>query len=207
MKRSIIMTLAILCGGAAPSLGAGKEFDFKDPKGVNSMSFFLDSLLEPIMGVASGISGTVSFDPKRPEKTTGDIAVEVKSLHTSNGGMRSKMQAAEWLDARQHPQITFTIKRVENVEEAGKKAWSFDAVGDFTCKGVTKEMTLPVKVAYLPGRLADRGGRQGEGDLLVLRSDFTIKRTDFDIKKDMGDETVANEIQIRVSIVGGSPKK
>ena len=204
MKRTIL-NLAIMCACAAPALGAGKEFDFKDPKGVNSMSFFLDSMLEPIMGVASGISGKVTFDPKLPEKTTGTIAVETKSLHTANGGMKRKMQAPDWLDARQHPEITFTIKGIEKVEEAGKKVWTFDAVGDFTCKGVTKEMTIPVKVAYLPGRLADRGGRKGEGDLLVLRSDFTIKRTDFDIKKDMGDETVANEIQIRVSVVGCSP--
>lgn len=206
MQRCFVM-LSVLFAGAAPVLGAGKEFDFKDPKGVNTMSFFLDSLLEPIMGVASDISGTVTFDPEHPDRTAGTITVEAKSLHTPNGGMKRKLQAEDWLNVREHPVISFTIKRVEGVEQTAKQVWSLGAVGDFTCKGVTKEMIIPVKVAYLPGRMADRGGRQGDGDLLVLRSDFSIKRTDFDIKKDMGDETVANEIQIRVSIVGGSPKK
>jgi hypothetical protein len=42
--------------------------------------------------------------------------------------------------------------------------------------------------------------------LLVLRSDFVIKRTDYDIKKDMGEQVVANDIELRVAIAGGHAK-
>ena len=79
-------------------------------------------------------------------------------------------------------------------------------VGDFECKGVTKEMVVPIKITYLRGQLKKRM-RRGKGDLLVLRSAFTIKRSDFGIKPDMGPDTVAEDIEVRVSIVGAARRK
>ena len=58
-----MIAAAVLLGGEIVR-GDDQEFDFKDSKRVNSLSFFLDSELEPIMGVASGISGKISYDPK-----------------------------------------------------------------------------------------------------------------------------------------------
>jgi len=176
------------------------SFDFKDPKGVNAMSFVLDSLLEPIMGLASGISGTVQFDPEKPEATTGTIVVSTKSLHFENQGMEQTLQKDEWLDVEAYPEISFKVKKVADVKRDSNKPIEMKITGDFTCHGVTKEITVPVKASYLPDRAKDRG--RLKGDLLVLRSNFTIKRTDFNIKPDMTDEVVANDIEIRVSIVG-----
>jgi len=79
-------------------------------------------------------------------------------------------------------------------------------VGDFQCKGVTKEITVPVSVTFLPRKAGDRM-RGAEGDLLVVRTEFTIDRSDFGIKPDMGPDTVAKDIEVRASIVGYSTKK
>jgi polyisoprenoid-binding protein YceI len=176
------------------------SFDFKDPKGVNAMSFVLDSLLEPIMGLATGISGTVEFDPEKPEATTGTIVVSTKALHIENQGMEQTLHKSDWLDVEAYPQISFKVKKVADVKREPNKPVEMKITGDFTCHGVTKEITVPVKASYLAGRAQDRS--RSKGDLLVLRSNFTIKRKDFNIKADMGDEVVANDIEIRVSIVG-----
>lgn len=185
---------------------AGTEFDFKDPKGVNSIAFILDSLVEPFSGVASGISGKVTFDPADPKATKGTITVETKSLHIVNKGMKDTMHGADWLDAAKHPNIEFTFKKVADYKSAGDNVFDLTVVGDLTCKGVTKELTVPVKATYLPGKLGERSSKQ-TGDLLVLRSNFSMKRKDFGIKADMPDKVVAEEIQLRVSIAGVSPKK
>jgi len=205
MRKSSLIVVAVssLLIGRAESLAKPIEFDFADPKKVNSITFVLDSLLEPIMGLASGISGTVSYDPARPEATTGKITVTTESLHTENPGMKKTLQGADWLDAAAYPEISLTIKSVADVKQLGTEGTQMSVTGDFTCKGITKEITVPVIATYLKDKAGNRM-RGAEGDLLVLRSKFSIKRSDFGIKKGMGSEVVAEEIELRVSIVGVS---
>ena len=169
---------------------AGTEFDFKDPKGVNSITFILDSLLEPFSGVASGISGKVTFDPADPKATKGTITVETRSLHIENKGMKETLQGSDWLEVAKNPKIDFAIKKVTDYKSAGDNVFDLTVVGDLTCKGVTKELTVPVKATYLPGKLGERSSKQ-TGDLLVLRANFAMKRKDFGIKPDMPDKVVA----------------
>ena len=185
---------------------AGTEFDFKDPKGVNSISFMLDSLLEPFAGVASGISGKVTFDPADPKATKGTISVETKSLHLENKGMEGALHGKDWLDVAKNPKIEFAIKKVTDSKSAGENVFDLSVVGDLTCKGMTKELTVPVKATYLAGKLGERSSKM-TGDLLVLRANFAMKRKDFGINPNTSDKVVAEEIQLRVSIAGVSPKK
>ena len=44
-----------------------------------------------------------------------------------------------------------------------------------------------------------------DGDLLVLRADFTVKRSDYGINKAAGEDHVANEIELDLSVAGQSP--
>ena len=41
-----------------------------------------------------------------------------------------------------------------------------------------------------------------KGDLLVVRSTFKIKRTDFSISPEMNKDVVADEIEVRLAVVG-----
>ena len=163
-------------------------------------------MVEPFTGVASGISGKVTFDPADPKATKGTITVEAKSLHLMNKGMQDTLQGPDWLDVQKNPTIEFAIKKITDSKPIGDNAFELTVVGDMTCHGVTKELTVPVKATYLPGKLSDRISKM-TGDLLVLRSSFSIKRADFGIKPDMTDKVVAEEIQVRVAIAGVSPKK
>lgn len=196
--------------GAAPAAAAdaskGLEFDFTDMKGVNAISFTADSTLEPITGFGSGVGGKVTMNPADPKSLAGELTLETAKLKVSNDGMTKVMLNADWLDAEKNKEITFKIKKVAD-SKPGKAANSFDltVTGDMTLHGVTKEMTVPVSATYLAGRLGDRV-RGVNGDLLVLRSNFSVKRGDFGIKPGQGVESVADEIQIRAAIVGACKK-
>lgn len=204
IKKSVCLIL-IAGLGTVNVFAEGQSFDFKDPKGVNSIAFLLDSTLEPIMGVGGSISGTVTFDAAKPDETKGKIELEASSLHTANQKMKDVMHSSDWLDVAKHSKVLVDLKQVKEYKPAGENKFDLIFVADLTVKGTTKEVTIPVTATYLPGQLGNRM-RGAEGDLLVLRSQFSINRKDFGIKPDMGPEVVAEEVKITVSIVGGAKK-
>ena len=201
-RRRNALTMISIAACAATASAAADEFDFKDPKGVNAIYFVLDSELEPIMGMATGISGTVNFDRENPKDIAGKIVVKASSVHTSNKKMTTYLRSKDWLDTKTHKTIEFEFKSVTNVETPRDNVFHLTVVGDFTCKGVTREVTMLVRVAYLTGKMASRM-RGKQGDLLALRVDFTIKRSDFGIKPGMMEQSVADEIELKVRIIGG----
>ena len=197
-------TLALCATASAVRAGETITFDFKDPKGVNNVIFTLDAPLEQISGSANGISGSVVGHPGSPADVKGKIVVRTDSLTVGNPTMKEHMLGEAWLDAAKHPEITFELKEVKNIQKDGNKGTA-DVTGVFTLKGVSKEITVPVSATYLPGRLKDRGG-DVDGDLLVLRSKFTIKRGDFGIKAGENLDKVADEIQVTLNVAGIAPK-
>ena len=197
---SILSSVALAASAAA----APQTFDFKDPKGVNNAVFHLDAPLEAINGSASGVSGTVTFDPEKPAATKGKIVVASESLTVPNAMMKGHLHGETWLNTAKYPEITFEAKELKNVKTDGNNTTA-DVVGDFTVHGVTKELTVPVKFTYLKDKLSARVPKM-EGDLLVVRAQFSIKRTDFGINPGAPADKVSDEIDLTLSIAGASPK-
>ena len=204
MKKSLLVASIAL---AATALTAAPiSFNFKDPKGVNAAQFSLDSLIEPISGTASGVSGLVIFDPAAPAATTGTITVESASLKAPNDTMTKHLIGPGWIDAAGHPAITFELVQLSGVQTTGTTTTA-TATGKFTLKGVTKEITLPVKLTYLAGQYGKRINKpEVGGDLLVVRGEFIILRSDYDIKPSESTDKVANEIKLTLAIVGSAPQ-
>jgi polyisoprenoid-binding protein YceI len=177
-------------------------FDFKDPKGVNNAVFKLDAPLESINGSASGITGTVNFDPENPAATTGKIIVAAESLTVPNPMQKEHLHGANWLDVAKYPEITFEAKSLANVKTDGNTTTA-DATGTFSLHGIEKEITVPVKLTYLKDKLGDRVPKM-KGDLLVLRANFTINREDFNIQKGQYEDKVSTTIDLSLSIAGAA---
>ena len=201
MKLNTLLPILCLTGAA---LAAPQSFGFKDPKGVNNAVFKLDAPLEAITGSANGISGTVTFDPDNAGATKGKIIVAAASLTTPNGMMKEHMHSANWLDVAKFPEIAFEAKEFKNAKTEGNVTTA-TVTGTFTLKGVSKELTAPVKLTYLKDKLAARVPNM-KGDLLVIRANFVIKRADFNIMPGQMDEKVSDTIDLTLSIAGASPK-
>jgi polyisoprenoid-binding protein YceI len=199
--RKIAVTLFTLA--FAPVFAAPIAFDFKDPKGVNNVVFKTDAPLESINGTASGISGTVTFDPANPGATQGKIIVATKSLHVGNATMKEHLHGDNWMNVEKFPEMIFELGSLKNVKTEGTLTTA-DAVGKMTVKGVTKELTAPVKLTYLKDKLKARSGK--DGDLLVVRSNFSIKRSDYGINAAKFEDKVSNEIELSLSLAGTAPR-
>jgi len=196
----------ILLATTALALNApAATFDFKDPKGVNNVTFHLDAPLESINGTATGVSGTVNFDPANIAATTGKISVTTESLTVPNPVMKEHLVGEQWLNAKANPEITFEVKKLSDVETKGNVTEA-EVTGIFTLNGVAKEITVEAKFTYLPGKLGDRTMGKVQGDLLVIRAEFDIKRGDFGIQPGQNEDKVANEIELKLAIAGAAPK-
>lgn len=202
--KAQLTSLFVLAALAGTTLAAPETFNFKDPKGVSNASFTLDAPLESVNGNANGISGTVTFDPENPAATTGKIVVASASLMVPNAMQREHMQGGMWLDVAKYPEITFEEKSLKNVKTEGNTTTA-EAVGTFTLRGISKELTVPVKLTYLKDKLSERVPNM-KGDLLVLRSSFSIKRSDFNIQPGKMEEKVSDKIDLTLNMAGAAAK-
>lgn len=203
MKKYLTLALSLTLILPLSAETATKTFSFEDPKGVNNILFLLDAPLEQISGSANGITGSVVGHPDSPADVTGKIIVKTETLQVPNAMMRDHMLGEDWLNAAKNPEITFEIKSVANATKDGDKGTA-DVTGIFTLNGVSKEITVPVQAHYLANRMKDRGGDQ-DGDILVVRSNFTLKRSDFGIKPGEHLDKVSDDIQITLSVAGFHP--
>ena len=180
------------------------EFDFKDPKGVNNVVFKTDAPLESINGVATGISGRVTFDPDNPGAVKGKIIVQASSLHVGNPMQKEHLHSDKWLDVAKYPEITFEVESAKNVKTQGNVTTA-DVTGKFSLHGVTKTITVPVKMTFLKDQLKARIPDK-DGDLLVIRASFKIKRSDFGINPGQGEDKVSDDIELNLSIAGAAQR-
>ncbi|PCJ62572.1 MAG: hypothetical protein COA79_03405 [Planctomycetota bacterium] len=177
------------------------EFDFKDPKGVQSISFALNSKMEPLNGLGSGITGKVNFDGKDFKSLKGKISLDVKSIYLPNQMMVSKLMAKMWLNVAKNPSIDINFKSVESVKKISDSEANLKVKCEISIKGVKKVQIIDVHVAYHLDGMGNRIQKK-KGDLLVLKSKFSILRSDFGIMKGKYLSVVANKIEIQANLVG-----
>jgi polyisoprenoid-binding protein YceI len=119
--------------------------------------------------------------------------------------MNEHLHGDQWMDVTKHAEIRFEVKDLKNVKTTGSDTTA-DVVGTFTARGVSKELTIPVKLTFLKDKLGARTNGRMQGDLLVIRSSFTIKRSDFGINPKAPEDKVADEIHLTLSIAGAAPR-
>ena len=204
MIKNLLM--ACVCLAAANlAHAAATKFDFKDPKGVNTVNFTLDAPLEAISGSANGISGEVHFDPANPSTLKGTLTVEAASMQVPNAMMKQHMHGKDWMDVATHPTLTFEAVSLADAKTAGDVTTA-SLTGKLTMKGVTKTVTVPVKISYLKDKLEARTNGQMKGDLLVIRANFSVKRSDFGINPKAPQDKVSDDVALTLSVAGSAPR-
>jgi len=178
-------------------------FDFTDPSGVSNLSFDMTAPVESISGSADGISGSIDFDPAKPEATNGTISVATSSLMVPKAKMRDHIMGSMWMDAKKYPEMTFKLSGVSGLKAAGDGVFKGQANGTMTVKGVAKELNTEVTIKHLVGKLgAKLPGKKG--DLLVVSGTLIVNRDAFNINAGQKLDKVANDIHIGLNFIGYS---
>lgn len=137
-------------------------------------------------GDLTGVTGTLSLDPKAPAAAKVDITIPVSSISTTNATLDGELKSEAWLDAGKYPQIRFTST---GVTPTGPR--TANIAGNLTFHGVTRPVVL--KAAFL----ASGVNPLSKGYTVGFNATAALKRSDFGVKTYI--PLIGDEVTLRIS--------
>ena len=142
-------------------------------------------------------SGKIRYDDKDITKSSVQFTAKIESINTGVDRRDAHLRNADFFDAAKYPEMTFKSTRVER-----KRNNQYVLHGDFTMKGVTKQVSLPFT---LTGAIKDGQGNSRFG----VAAQTTINRRDFGITwgktMENGGLDVGNEVMIDLQLEAVKP--
>ena len=136
-------------------------------------------------------TGFAYMDAEAGTVTAIEVAIKAGSVNTNHEKRDAHVRNADFLDVEQYPTMIYKLKSYK------KTAEGFTAVGDFTLRGVTKDVTL---VGHYNGATKDPWGNTRAG----FSAEGKLNRKDFGLvwnkTLDSGGLVVGDEVQIRLDI-------
>ena len=177
MKK--IVLLLILMIAASSLLAAPRTYNVTSD-GKNYAMFTSEATLETIHGRTSKVTGTIAADPADVPASSVDVTIDLASLDTGidmrNGHLRER-----FLQVDKFPTATFKSVSVAAPKSiAPNSPTVVNVTGDLTIHGVTKRITVPVRVVVIPESDLTKSSR-GPGDWIHATTDFPIKLGDYGI--------------------------
>lgn len=145
-----------------------------------------------VPGYFKDFTGSVNYDAEDVTKSSVEFSAKTASVDTRVEGRDKHLRTADFFDVENHPEMTFKSTRVE------KSGENLMVTGDFTLRGVTKSITIPIKVAgFAKGR---------SGTVMGAMSETMIDRTDFGVNYGADGTTISKDVKVILNIEAGQEK-
>jgi polyisoprenoid-binding protein YceI len=135
--RNLVGAFVILA--LSPAASANDAYKF-DPSG-STIGFTVHQFLGTTHGKFTSFSGKIDVDREHPENSSVTAQIDVRSIDTHIKKRDDHLRSPEFFNVEKFPQITFKSR---SVKRTGPQ--SGDTLGDLTMHGVTKQVTLHVKL-------------------------------------------------------------
>jgi polyisoprenoid-binding protein YceI len=178
---------------AASSLYAAPRTYTISKGGNNVAEFHAEDTYDSFDGRTSDVAGTIVADPANPAAGSVQIAINIDALDTGVG-LRNKEMRERYLETNKFGTATFKSVSVTGpASVAPNQPADINVTGDLTLHGVTKRMTIPVRVVLIPdGRVHATSG-------------FKIHMPDFGITVPHNIlVTVNDEVPVRLDVWAGA---
>ena len=146
--------------------------------------------LSDFFGRLGPVSGTLTFDPDAPEKSTLDAAVDMTTVDTHVPELDKELVG--FFKADKFPAASF---KATGITRAGEDTGT--VTGDLTLAGVTRPVTLNVTF---------KGARNPPIPFQPYRIGFnattTVKRSDFDLTHSMWSKWIADDVTLMIEAEG-----
>jgi polyisoprenoid-binding protein YceI len=161
---------------AAPTSAAES---WKVDAGHSSVVFRVKHFYAPFWGRFDKVSGSVQWDAAKPEAAAVELSIDAGSVNTNDAKRDDHLRGPDFFSAKEFAAMTFKSTKVVSKGEG-----QLEATGDFTMRGVTKSITVPIEVVG-EGESPFKDTRAG------FEATFNINRSDYGVKgyiPNIGDE-------------------
>lgn len=167
MKRAIriaIFPVALLLAGAANA----------ETYSIDAVHSSVDFSIRHMAGRTKGrfgdFSGTIMYDAAKPAATKISGTIQTTSINTDHEKRDGHLRTEDFFYVDKHPTITFESTKVEK-----KSDTLLHVTGNFTLRGVTKVVTLPVEIIGTGYNPMSQKLQVGLGTEIALnRSDYGV---------------------------------
>ena len=129
-----LLLLLLLSTGPANASPAEWNID----KTHSNVYFDIRHIFSTVRGKFDDFSGKILIDTEKPEASSVDFEVEVKSVNTFIAQRDTHLRNRDFFDAGEYPLMKFKSEVVKHIE--GNK---YTMTGLFTIKDVTREIEIP----------------------------------------------------------------
>jgi polyisoprenoid-binding protein YceI len=164
---------------------------FTIDKSHSEVNFQVRHLVTKVRGRFTDFSGTLTFDPAHPDRSSIAFTINASSVDTAVADRDQHLRSEDFFAVEKFPTLTFVSSRVTK-----KSDERYDVTGTLTIRGVAKEVTLPV--THL-GEAKDPWGNTRLG----FETEITLNRKDYGLLWNAALETggflVGDEVKVTVS--------
>jgi len=142
MKLHIIAAaVAVIALSSAAVANESYKFD----QAHSTIGFSVHQFLGTTHGKFTKFDGKIDIDREHPENSSVTARIDVRSIDTGIVKRDNHLRSPEFFAVEKYPEITFKSR---SVKQTGPQAG--DILGDLTMHGVTKPITLHVKLLTSP---------------------------------------------------------
>jgi cytochrome b561/polyisoprenoid-binding protein YceI len=190
VSRKLIVPFAftmVFAGGALPAVAQEWAID----KSLSKISFEAQAGGQAVAGEFKQFQAEIHFDPDEPDSAEISAAIDMNNVVTGQAQVDSALLGKDWFDTQTYPTAGFRARSVK----PGSTDGNYVIEATVTIKDVSKDVTLPFKLAVNEGEATIKGetaisrsafgiGPKGPvsgmviGDVVKLRLDLAAKRLD-----------------------------
>ena len=190
MFRTLRLAALFVAALAATPLFAADTYTID--KNHSDVTFQVRHFVSKVRGDFTDFDGTIQIDQAKPEASSVVFAIRAASINTNNEDRNKHLNSPDFFDTAKFPEISFKSTKIA---PAGKD--KYNVTGNFTMRGVMKEITLPVTFT---GTARDpRGGERAGFELATIlnRKDYGIN---WNKALDNGGLMLSDDVAVTISL-------
>ncbi|MFM6955465.1 MAG: YceI family protein [Ignavibacteria bacterium] len=176
--------------------------------GTSIVKFISNSPLEKFEGNSQSLQGSFTLNADNLEQSIGKVYFPVRSMKSGLTKRDDHMYGKDWLDAQNHPNIEFELKKLSSVsvKKSDNTGIEFTALAEGICtlKGTSKQTKAKLTVKYILE--SDITRKRAPGDLVMIDADFSVSLKDYNVlgRGDIIGSKVGESIDLDIKLFGST---